>query len=214
MHLTLRLYYPADADLIAVRIRLGRKFNTMVRQTLDSYLSEKVPIFDMPENISKFVHPISHPILINIELKNGRDDKIINFLQGVKPSGRISLVKTLIRASYSSFPVSLLIGSYSSTESRISQPEAILSNQKKEITSHKDTNKKQTVTSSGITLKEENEEARPSSKDEVIKNSTAVQIKITQNDSSDKEVIPTVKAVSKDSTDDDGDIFEMFSKLI
>ena len=59
MQLALRLYYPIDADLIAIRLREKRRFTSLIRDKLirlldssEKELSEK-DIYHIPENIRK-----------------------------------------------------------------------------------------------------------------------------------------------------------------
>lgn len=69
---TLRLYYPADADLIAIRLKKGRGFTAEVRRCLGSYGKKgaEVPKFPVPEDIEKYVRAVDRPIIVNLNLYN------------------------------------------------------------------------------------------------------------------------------------------------
>ena len=120
---TLRLYYPADADLIAIRLKKGRGFTAEVRRCLGSYGKKgaEVPKFPVPENIEKYVRAVDRPIIVNLNLLEGRDDDAIAFMKTIKASARCDIVKTLLRAGYDKFPYSVFIGS-SPIEVHIKEP--------------------------------------------------------------------------------------------
>lgn len=105
MQLSIRLYYPADSDLIAVRLRMGRRFVGFVRECLDSCANGEDKTYPIPEDIRKYIRPVSRPVTLNLNLKEGRDDTSIAFLQRIKPSCRSDVVKTLVRSCYDHFPV-------------------------------------------------------------------------------------------------------------
>jgi hypothetical protein len=107
------LYYPADADLIAIRLKKGRGFTAEVRRCLGSYGKKgaEVPKFPVPEDIEKYVRAVDRPIIVNLNLLEGRDDDAIAFMKTIKASARCDIVKTLLRAGYDKFPYSVFIGS-------------------------------------------------------------------------------------------------------
>ena len=120
MQLALRLYYPIDADLIAIRLREKRRFTSLIRDKLirlldssEKELSEK-DIYHIPENIRKYVRIPTEPIKVNLNLTEGRDDVIIVYLQNVKPSVRSDTVKALFRMCLDNyrddlFPIGLFL---------------------------------------------------------------------------------------------------------
>lgn len=110
MQLALRLYYPIDADLIAIRLRERRKFTYLVRDKLARLLDSsqttmtEQDIYQIPKNIKKYVRAIKEPMKVNLNLKDGRDDIIIHYLKQVQPSMRCDTVKFLFRMCLESYP--------------------------------------------------------------------------------------------------------------
>ena len=60
---TLRLYYPADADLIAIRLKKGRGFTAEVRRCLGSYGKKGAEVPKFPVHVEKVEHLLPDEIL-------------------------------------------------------------------------------------------------------------------------------------------------------
>ena len=109
MQLALRLYYPVDADLIAIRLRENRHFTYLVREKLtrlldpDKTFSEK-DLYKVSQRISKYVRYLPEPMKVNLNLKEGRDDIVITYLQQIPPSIRCDTVKALFRMCLNIYP--------------------------------------------------------------------------------------------------------------
>lgn len=110
MQLALRLYYPIDADLIAIRLLEKRNFTNLVRDKLARLLDSsqttmtEQDIYQIPKNIKKYVRAIKEPMKVNLNLKDGRDDIIIHYLKQVQPSVRCDTVKFLFRMCMDTYP--------------------------------------------------------------------------------------------------------------
>lgn len=107
MQVILRLYSPADVDLIALRLKHGSKFPNMVRTCISSYLSGERFVVRIPDNISKYARDTNAPLLVNLNLNDKSDSEIITYLSTVKPRARTDTIKTLIRSCYDTFPAGL-----------------------------------------------------------------------------------------------------------
>lgn len=109
MQLALRLYYPVDADLIAIRLREKRHFTYLVREKLARLLdpgktfSEK-DLYTVSQRISKYIRYLSEPMKVNLNLKEGRDDIVITYLQQIPASVRCDTVKALFRMCLNIYP--------------------------------------------------------------------------------------------------------------
>lgn len=99
MQLTLRLYYPEDADLIALRLKYGRKFTLRIRECLLACACGAAESYQLivPPDICRYFRAPDAPVVLNLNLKAGRDDEILGFLQTIKPSSRCGVVKSLFR---------------------------------------------------------------------------------------------------------------------
>lgn len=110
MQLALRLYYPIDADLIAIRLWERRNFTNLIREKLAKLLDPAKEvmndrdIYTLPEDIKRYVRAIKEPVKVNLNLKEGRDDIIICYLKQVRPSIRGDTVKFLFRMSFNTYP--------------------------------------------------------------------------------------------------------------
>lgn len=130
MQLALRLYYPIDADLIAIRLREKRQFTTLIREKLLRLLDPTVKdlkakdLYHIPENIRNYVRNPTEPIRVNLTLMEGRDDLIINYISKVKPSVRCDTIKNLFRMCFDSyrddiFPMGLFLDMDKTCSARI-----------------------------------------------------------------------------------------------
>lgn len=110
MQLALRLYYPIDADLIAIRLWERRNFTNLIRAKLNKLLDPAKEvmndrdIYTLPEDIKRYVRAIKKPVKVNLNLKEGRDDIIICYLKQVRPSIRGDTVKFLFRMCFNTYP--------------------------------------------------------------------------------------------------------------
>lgn len=131
MQLALRLYYPIDADLIAIRLREKRQFTSLIREKLTRLLDPSVEdlkekdLYHIPENLKNFVRNPTEPIRVNLNLRDGRDDIIINYMVNIKPSARGDTIKALFRMCYDSyrddiFPMGLFLDIDKTCSARIS----------------------------------------------------------------------------------------------
>ena len=131
MQLALRLYYPIDADLIAIRLREKRQFTSLIREKLTRLLDPSVEdlkekdLYHIPDNLKNFVRNPTEPIRVNLNLMDGRDDIIINYMTNIKPSARGDTIKALFRMCYDSyrddiFPMGLFLDIDKTCSARIS----------------------------------------------------------------------------------------------
>lgn len=110
MQLALRLYYPIDADLIAIRLWERRNFTKLIREKLTKLLDPAKEtmndrdIYTLPEDIKRYVRAIKEPVKVNLNLKEGRDDIIICYLKQIRPSIRGDTVKFLFRMCFNTYP--------------------------------------------------------------------------------------------------------------
>lgn len=110
MQLALRLYYPIDADLIAIRLLERRNFTKLIRAKLTKLLdpSKEVmndwDIYTLPKDIKRYVRAVNKPVKVNLNLKEGRDDIIICYLSQVRSSIRGDTVKFLFRMCFNTYP--------------------------------------------------------------------------------------------------------------
>ena len=135
MQLALRLYYPIDADLIAIRLREKRQFTTLIREKLLRLLDPAVKdlkakdLYHIPENIMNYVRNPTEPIRVNLTLVEGRDDLIINYITSVKPSVRCDTIKNLFRMCFDSyrddiFPMGLFLDMDKTCSARVPAQQA------------------------------------------------------------------------------------------
>lgn len=110
MQLALRLYYPIDADLIAIRLLERRNFTKLIREKLNKLLDPAKEVMNdrdiyiLPEDIKRYVRAVNKPVKVNLNLKEGRDDIIICYLKQVRPSIRGDTVKFLFRMCFNTYP--------------------------------------------------------------------------------------------------------------
>ena len=110
MQLALRLYYPIDADLIAIRLYEKRRFTSLVRDNVTRLLDSSThtlsdqDIYRVPKDIKKFIRMPSTPVKVNLNLREGRDDIIIDYLNQIDSSKRCDTVKAIFRMSFDIYP--------------------------------------------------------------------------------------------------------------
>ena len=110
MQLALRLYYPVDADLIAIRLFTKRNFTNLVRgkltRLLDPSKNEMTDrdLYHVQDDIGKYVRNVPEPVKVNLNLKDGRDDILISYLKQIPVSVRSDVVKSLFRMCCDIYP--------------------------------------------------------------------------------------------------------------
>lgn len=131
MQLILRLYYPSDIDLIAVRLKLGRRFTGVIRDILKAHIEGNYYSYEITEDIIRY-KKYTDTIAVNLNLREDRDMDIIDFLKKIRSSYRSDIVKTLIRASYTSFPGFLFsFDDTDGTELKLQKKTSVSQNKKK-----------------------------------------------------------------------------------
>lgn len=105
MQVILRLYSPADADLIALKLKYGSRFPGMIRSCIESFLTGERYVLRVPDNIRKYARETDAPLLVNLNL--GADDKIGLYIASIKTRARTDVIKTLVRSCYDVFPAFL-----------------------------------------------------------------------------------------------------------
>lgn len=121
MQMFLRLHDPADADLIYLRYRYGKRFPGIVRKCLRAHverdLTGKRPddgfvITFSGRKIRTFAKHPTEAVGVNLNLKTGRDDDLIGYLSGIRDFAKSDVVKTIVRSRYGEFPFQLFRSPY------------------------------------------------------------------------------------------------------
>lgn len=115
MNVTLRLYWPSDIDLIAVRALEGTAFNTLVRRCMDSCLHGSAYTYHMPDGLCQAVKTLPPSTAtgrvatrVGVPIDARRYGDICSFLSGVPRLHRGAIVKAFVRACFSRYPAELL----------------------------------------------------------------------------------------------------------
>lgn len=110
MQISLKLHYPYDADLIALRNYLGKRFQYTLRQCLASCIAGIEFTITIPDNIIAFLRIPENIIVVNLHVQERRDRELIHYLSSLPNGSRNHIMKLLIRSCYSTFPVHIFTG--------------------------------------------------------------------------------------------------------
>ena len=101
MNLTVRLYYPSDADLIALRCLYRRGFQRLIRDSLSAVMRGERFQISVPPNISNYVRQIEEPMFVSLSIE---DPEMIEFFHNIGKRLNTRTIKAIIRYSYTRFP--------------------------------------------------------------------------------------------------------------
>ena len=107
MQVIIRLYYPADIDLLALKFKYGRRFPGIIKNVLDAFINKKIYTVSIPASVSSFARSVKKPVSVKIVLQEGTDDALIHYLSNISNRKRSDVIKLLVRASYQEFPFGL-----------------------------------------------------------------------------------------------------------
>ena len=214
MQLSLRLYYPSDMDLIAIRLYERRKFNRIIKNCINNILSSNETVYKVPKDINKYIRKPQVPLKVNLCLNEEKDKLIIDFLKGIKPSSRSDTIKMMFRMSMDIFPSDLfpldtILKRSTNIVSVKSGKKNTIKNDKKEIKQKSD--KKIISEDSKDIVKKKPEKLVPKVDHNIIDNNSISDPK------KDKLISPEKKTdINKmsDTKENDNDAFEMISGLL
>ena len=112
MQYKIRLWNPADIDLIALRIRDGKKLGKTMANCVRGLVRGK-PMEDMqilvPAKIWRYVQPLAkadiEEMVVSVSFHDKKDKDVIQWLHSIKKSSRSSLIKNITRLCYDQSPV-------------------------------------------------------------------------------------------------------------
>lgn len=106
MQIPFRLYYPSDVDIIAMKLRHGRKFNRMIRKYITAFVREDTECEPMiiPDNIDSYIRKPDKPIVMTLAFNDEKDADVVKYLNNIRPYARTDIIRTIIRLSYEEFP--------------------------------------------------------------------------------------------------------------
>lgn len=115
MYVTIRLYWPSDIDLIAVRTFEGHSFNSIVRRCMDACLHGNAYTYQVPDGLCRAVRAMPSspdaergPIRAGVVINARKYGDICSFLAGIPRLQRGTIVKAFVRACFSRYPAELL----------------------------------------------------------------------------------------------------------
>lgn len=97
-NVTIRLYRRHDIDLIALKCANGFSMNQMIRNSLLAYLNGEpssivYPAIEIPmSNLPQMTQ-----LHLSLDLENEDDARIYEYISGIQPGYRNSIIKQLIR---------------------------------------------------------------------------------------------------------------------
>lgn len=106
MNLTVRLYYPSDADLIALRCLYRRGFQRLIRDSLSAVMRGERFQISVPPNISNYVRQIEEPMFVSLSIE---DPEMIEFFHNIGKRLNTRTIKAIIRYSYTRFPYEVFL---------------------------------------------------------------------------------------------------------
>lgn len=161
----LRLYYPADSDLIALRDLLGRNFAREVRSCISSYLNGVQYQIEVPETISE--HLREENLVVNLNVRRLHKQMIDDYLNRIKPNAKCDVVKTIIRSCYDRFPIELFFNNEISMMPKEEHTKQADDKKKEVIKDLPDNNEKMTEEPKEIPVQKKTENVSPVKKPDV-----------------------------------------------
>lgn len=116
MQLMLRLYYPEDSDLIAIRTKSGRGFCQIIRDCLNACVSGIGFSIPVPQNIARYIRPLDGPMVIAVAFDENNDSHkpLIKCLNDFPAHNRNNIIKSMLRAHFDRFPLEIFLQEISS----------------------------------------------------------------------------------------------------
>ena len=103
MNVMTKFYYPADADLIAMRLRYGVRFNKMIRDCIRAFIRHEPYTLYVPENVERYVRPLKDPLSFILVFDDDKDDDVIKWLKDLG-SSRLAVIRSVLRMHYDTLP--------------------------------------------------------------------------------------------------------------
>ncbi len=109
MQLTLRLYFPEDTDLMLMRCYEKRNFCACVIKCIDSYMEGLHYSYTLSDIGQDVLNGLPQSDKVNITLSQEKNPSAIAFVK--KHGANASLVKALLRASFTEYPSKFVLSS-------------------------------------------------------------------------------------------------------
>ena len=104
MQITLRLYYPEDIDLLLLRAYEGRNFCSRITECITACTEGRRYAYNLPESGDCVPGIFPYVTKANLVFSEKSNPEIAAFFQKYDGNSRTSMIKTLLRASFTQYP--------------------------------------------------------------------------------------------------------------